>query len=279
MKRFVIILLFILLPYISFAQFEYRFAVLGDSRNGEDIFSKALQQISALQPTPAFVIHTGDFINGYSKNINRIKSEWQSMLFEPLHRYLRCGINFYPVPGNHDISGSFDQYQYYLENVYPYTYYYFVYNNTLFLILSSEEIESDGTISEAQFRWVKRILTTFATEKFIKHRFVFVHRPLYPYKAHLRDSLNQDIKVRDNLMRLFNKNKVEIIFCGHIHLFHLSKHNGIIQIITAGAGAHLYSSAEGEGIFHFVYVDINDKGMKIYLKDLDKKEPKLVYEK
>ena len=279
-KKFIFLILFLLfiIQEILVAEISFRFCVMGDSRTQTEIFRKSLQQINELQPSPSFIISVGDFINGY-KSINRIKKEWEEMFFAPLREELRFGINFYPVPGNHDICNSMDIYQYYLENVYPYTYYYFVFNNSLFIILSSEELDYEGKISDSQYRWIRKILLRFAKEKFIKHKFVFVHRPFFPYKTHLRDSLNQDKEMRTKLMELFKKSKVDIIFCGHCHLFHLSRHNGITQIITGGAGAPLHSRDENEGIYHFLIVDVVGNKFKVLLKDLNKTGTFKIFEK
>lgn len=278
-KKIFIILFFLLIYFeIAYPEISFRFCVMGDSRTQTEIFRKSLQQINGLQPSPSFIISVGDFINGY-KSIERIKIEWEEMFFAPLREELRFGINFYPVPGNHDICESMDIYQYYLENVYPYTYYYFVFNNSLFIILSSEELGDEGRISDSQYRWIRKVLLRFTKEKFIKHKFVFVHRPFFPYKTHFRDSLNQDKEMRTKLMKLFKKSEVDIIFCGHCHLFHLSKHSGITQIITGGAGAPLHSDEENEGIYHFLIVDVNENKFKVLLKDLNKPGTVKIFEK
>jgi len=45
----------------------------------------------------------------------------------------------------------------------------------------------------------------------------------------------------------------------HEHLFRKFAHDGIIQIITGGAGAPLYAEEEEGGFHHFVFVDVEEE--------------------
>ncbi|MCK4595350.1 hypothetical protein KAT73_01095, partial [candidate division WOR-3 bacterium] len=77
---------------------------------------------------------------------------------------------------------------------------------------------------------------------------------------------------RDSLLTLLKNNNVDIIFVGHEHLFRKTTHDGVIQIITGGAGAPLYAEEEDGGFYHFVLVDVGEENIegKLYkLKDGD----------
>jgi len=279
MKKLIyIFILFLFFIKFLYSQISFRFVVLGDSRTQTEIFNECLNQINKLQPPASFILHTGDFINGY-KNIEKIKEEWEIMFFNPLKNNLKWKIPIYPVAGNHDICSDLKIYEFYLENIFPYTYYYFVFNNSLFIALNSEEIGYEGKISDTQYNWLKKILEQFKNEKFIKHKFVFVHRPFVPYKSHLDDSLNQDKKMFNKIINLFKEHKIDVIFAGHCHLFNKTFINGILQIITGGAGAPLHSKEENEGVYHFLIVDVNENNFTIKLKDIEKSEPQLIFKK
>jgi len=94
------------------------------------------------------------------------------------------------------------------------------------------------------------------------NRFVFLHRPLYPDSligSHFRNCLDKYPEERDSLLALLKMYEVDIIFVGHEHLFRKSAHDGIIQIITGGAGAPLYAKEEDGGFYHFVLVDVEEE--------------------
>lgn len=278
-KILIFIITFFCTLTFLYSDIAFRFCVLGDSRTQTEIFNECLRQISELQPSPYFVFNVGDFINGYKDDIKEIEEEWRLMYFEPIKRYLKLSIIHYPVPGNHDIFENGEAYEFYLKNVFPYTYYYFVFNNCLFIALSSEEIGQAGRISDSQYKWLEKVLERFEKENFIKHKFIFVHRPFFPYKSHLDDSLNQDSIMLDKIMKLFKKSGVDVIFAGHCHLYHKSFHNGILQIITGGAGAPLHSKKENEGIYHFLIVDVFENNFKIFLKNIKSDKLELIYQK
>ncbi len=77
---------------------DYTFAVCGDSRDGDRIFTQILRQVES--DHPAFLVHTGDLVN--------YGSEAAFKAFAPLIAGLK--VPFKPVPGNHDADGELGPY-------------------------------------------------------------------------------------------------------------------------------------------------------------------------
>ena len=113
---------------------EFQFVIIGDRTGGanvEETFKLAIDQLNLLQPE--FVINVGDTIEGYSDDKAELNAEWDevdAMLAE-------LDMPFFRVPGNHDIANKVAQ-EVWRER-HGATYYHFVYNDTLFLVLDSED--------------------------------------------------------------------------------------------------------------------------------------------
>jgi 3',5'-cyclic AMP phosphodiesterase CpdA len=135
-------------------------------------------------------------------------------------------------------------------------YYSFVAGNSLFVVLDSYRDDHERRINGEQLTWLEDIL--LQSDK--KHKFVFLHHPLYtePGKGrHAGDCLDEYPKDRDRLEALFVKAKVNAVFAGHEHFYQRKTIDGITYVITGGGGAPLVGR-EGEGGFHhFVLVTVN----------------------
>lgn len=110
---------------------NFQFAIVGDRTGGAGTFKIAIGQLNLLQPE--FMINVGDLIKGYSVKKSELNVEWDAtdgMLN-------RLQMPFFRTPGNHDIANKVAQQVWHKR--YGATYYYFVYDDTLFLVLDSED--------------------------------------------------------------------------------------------------------------------------------------------
>jgi hypothetical protein len=113
---------------------NFQFVIIGDRTGGanqEGTFDIAINQLKLLQPE--FVINVGDMIEGYSDQKTELIAEWD----EIDEKLKTLQIPFFRTPGNHDIANKTAQ-EVWRER-YGATYYHFLYKNTLFLVLDSED--------------------------------------------------------------------------------------------------------------------------------------------
>ena len=97
MKNFVSFLL--ILGITTAGAGEFKFAVLGDSQfENSAVFERLIQEVNLLKP--AFVIHTGNMIEGYTYDPVRIREEWE--IFKK--QIAALTMPFYPVAGNRDVA-------------------------------------------------------------------------------------------------------------------------------------------------------------------------------
>jgi hypothetical protein len=139
-------------------------------------------------------------------------------------------------------------------------------DDALFVILDSNIPGQERKITDGQYKWLEQVLAAAGYE----HKFVFVHHPLYPEKGkghYYEESLDKYPADRDRLEALFAKYKVNIVFVGHEHLYLRKLMDGVMQIITGGGGAPLYTGEKEGGFYHFILVTVD--GSKVTGKVID----------
>ena len=133
---------------------KFTFAILGDKTSGGEfnwpIFDRAVEEINLLQPD--FVIMIGDMIQGVTIDTSFINEMWKEFKFHAD----KLDVPLYLLPGNHDISNEV-MYDYWNKKI-GLRYYSFVHNNSLFILLNSEEYKkvNDGQLGRAQLDFYKR---------------------------------------------------------------------------------------------------------------------------
>jgi len=212
--------------------YAYSFAVLGDNRNGEAIYSRLLAMLS--QDNVAFLIHTGDLVPmgrpDYFRDFQRLMAPWQRP--------------FYPVPGNHDLGSDGTLTNYLRYSGAPAAHYSFDYGQVHFTMANS----SQGELTPRELAWLEADLAT--TRQPV--RIVVLHHPPFDPLggSHILHRGNEE------LMALASRYKVRYVFAGHIHQYARAVRDGVTYIITGGAGAPLYAPPDRGGFYHYVRVTV-----------------------
>ncbi|MFO0929469.1 MAG: metallophosphoesterase family protein [Gemmataceae bacterium] len=265
----------------------FSFVVVGDTQKNPTVTHK----LAALmwQQRPNFVVHLGDVVdNGPDRR------EWVTELFEPC-RELFARVPVYPCIGNHEKNHP--HYYRYFALPAPEYHYRYRYGNADFFVLDTNR--GVGPASE-QYRWLDAELgRSDATWKFVYH-----HHPAYSsdgddfgntWKGVA--SKQGDPNVRQ-LVGLYEKHRVDIVFNGHIHVYERSwpiragkvdRQRGVLYITSGGGGGRLESFAPVPTFFkaqcrsdhHFCQVGIqggrlcfkafDQQGMLFDTFDLDKR--------
>jgi predicted MPP superfamily phosphohydrolase len=240
---------------------RFSFVVTGDNRSGDDTYKKLVS--IAVDRKPDFIINTGDMITTPG-NLEQWAAFWE--MSKPIK------VPYFLTVGNHDIDSRIASTQkVYVEQVdLPGNelYYSFIAGNSLFVILDS--CQDYRKITGDQLKWLEGVLKNSSA----KHKFVFVHHPLYPEKnrgKHHGNSLDRYPKERDDLQALFVKHKVTMVFTGHEHLYLRKNIDGITHVITGGGGAPLYASEIEGGFNHFVQVTVDNDKVNAQVVDIDGK--------
>jgi len=193
--------------------------------------------------------------------------EYFSMLQK---KHLGPSIPLYPMMGNHEAVGP-DALQIFKEHFgiaheasldSAHLAYIVELGKSLFIILATDYYGRDEkkliehTLSGGQKEWLEKALS----EKSPRFSSVFVlgHEPAYSVlwdtKQHPA-GLDRFPGARDEFWALLKKYGVKAYICSHEHLYKASKHDGVWQIISGGAGAPLAPLKVG-GIFHYALLKI-----------------------
>jgi 3',5'-cyclic AMP phosphodiesterase CpdA len=122
---------------IGRADSSFTFAIISDLNGGEreGIFDVAVEQINLLRPE--FILSVGDLIDGGTEDVAQLKKEYDS--FD--ERAAKAQAPVFHVGGNHDLTNRIMQN--YWEERYGRSYYHFIYQNVLFLVLNSEDFTDE----------------------------------------------------------------------------------------------------------------------------------------
>ncbi|MCP4216312.1 MAG: hypothetical protein GY765_16810 [bacterium] len=253
LKKYVISLLLVLVAF-SLPAKELNFVIMGDNRPSDVllqpyVFYKLVKRIAEMKPDAVF--STGDIIYGYTDDLQRLKKMYDH--FDKAVEILG-DIPLYIVPGNHEMINIPEIYKEFTRR-YNKPYFSVDIANCHFTMLCSDEPNEESQITGAQWEWLKKDLEKTAPAM---HKYVLVHQPLYPKIHHIHYSLDMYPQERDELAQLLNTHGVEMVFCGHTHIYNYTVNNGLHQLITGGAGAPLYAeNADNGGFYHYIHLVVN----------------------
>ncbi len=237
------------LAQLEAIQGRFSFIVIGDNRSGDETYRKIVRMIEDRRPD--FVVNTGDMIETPGKRKDWAKF-WE--LSSPIT------MPYFLTVGNHDVHPKVPRsdkvYKEEVDQPGNEFYYSFVAGNSLFIVLDSYLPDEEKKITGEQLKWLEALLAG-STQK---HKFVFVHHPLYTDLGkghHSHDSLDKYPETRDALQALFVKYKVDAVFAGHEHYYQKRSVDNVLHIIAGGGGAPMYDSEEHGGFFHFVQVTVD----------------------
>ena len=224
---------------------KFNFVVVTDRTGGErkGIWQKGIDKINLMQP--AFVVSVGDLINGYTKDLDKINTEWEE--FNSFVKKLE--MPFFYVAGNHDYTNEV------MENVwfkrFGSDYYHFLYKNILFICLNSEHgytALKNPDLGEEQVKFVEKILKKNTN---VDWTMIFMHQPLW-----LKESGKNWLKV-ENLL----KGRDHSVFTGHHHKYklHQRNKNDYFVLATMGGGSELRGIEYGE-FDHFMFITMTERG-------------------
>jgi len=237
----------------------FTFVVLGDSQPAGShepipkVFSVIVDEVNALKP--AFVVQLGDRIHGMGDTAAMERQFEDYMAVAG-----RLTMPVYMAVGNHEIDDSRDNealFRRLLKR--PNLYYSFTYGNSCFAVLNTEIVGESARIAGAQFEWLRKDLARNVAKT---HRFVFMHRPLFPVDGHIGRCLDKHPNDRARFIALLTANGVKNVFAGHEHLYNKTEIGGLTEYITGGCGAPIYPSIVGTGMYHH-YLVVKVAGKKV----------------
>jgi predicted phosphodiesterase len=234
---------------INNAPSTFRFAVVTDRTGGAraGVFERAIDQLNMLQPE--FVVCVGDLISGYTEKADQLDKEWKE--FNGFVGKLQ--MPFFYLVGNHDITNAVMEKRW--KEQFGRSYYHFVYKNTLFLMLNTEDppvIKSAGKLSSQQIAYAKQAL---AENKNVYWTMVFLHKPIWTYTDNDQQKTGW-LEIEQAL-----QGRKYTVLAGHKHTYELTVRHGMkyIMLGTTGGGSSLRGTPLGE-FDHIMWVTMKNSG-------------------
>jgi hypothetical protein len=187
------------------------------------------------QPLNAWIL-MGD--NAYSDGTD---AEYQAKFFNIYKDNLLKNYPLFPAPGNHDYNdlrsappSDQNKIAYYQNFTMPIhgesggvpsnteSYYSFDIGNVHFLSLDSYGPDSKGTYmwdQGEQVDWVKRDLAANKSKWVV----AYWHHPPYTMGSHNSDTESSLVSIRENFIKVLEDAGVDLIICGHSHVYERSK--------------------------------------------------------
>jgi len=220
---------------------QFQFAIVSDRTGGHraQIFSQAVEKINLMQP--AFVLSVGDLIEGGKKTDAVLAAEWKE--FDGFVNKLQ--MPFFYVPGNHDVAAK--EAAKVWDDKLGRRHYHFVYRNTLFLLLNSNDGQGATGIGKEQIGWAQKIL---AENPDVQHTIVSLHHPLWNGAKNGWSDVEKALAGRQYT-----------VFCGHVHRYEKWVRQGMnyYQLATTG-GSSKVRGLEYAEFDHFVWVTMKKEG-------------------
>ncbi|MBN1349815.1 metallophosphoesterase [candidate division KSB1 bacterium] len=227
----------------------FQFAIVGDRSGGlrPGVFRKAASQLNSIHPD--FVMSIGDLID--SRDLKhqsvpfdetKVRQRWDE--FNSIVESLK--MPFFYVSGNNDIRNT--QMEQIWREQFGRTYYSFVYDRVLFIVLNSDDPPGgrNGRLSDTQMKCLEQ---TLIQNKHVRWTFIFIHRPIWRYEGH------QDWHRIQELLG----DRQRTVFSGHHHRYSKSVINGHAHYMLATTGGSSDLSGIEQGKFdHILWVTMTD---------------------
>ena len=258
---------------------HFTFVVSGDNRSTghgypmPPVWAEICREIGWIHP--AFLLTTGDAIEGYGDTVAEANAEYDVFLADDA----LADIPVFCAPGNHEFSLDANLLPVYEKRIGK-LYGSFDYGNSHFVAVNTNAALPDGTIKggaidDAQMAWLESDL---AANQGAKNIFLFLHHYVFgppdPDTPDI-DTGFVDTAGRDKFHALMVKYKVRAVFCGHNHIYWHQVKDGVDYFISGGGGAPLDASPENGGYLHYVVFTVD--GSKFTTQILQPEHLEVIY--
>ena len=234
-------------------------------------FAAVNQVVARLEPAPDFICFPGDEIKGLVTDEAVLRQQWRHWFDQEMAWLDRDDIPLYHTTGNHTTYNAlsetvFREVMTHLPRNGPAGQEglsYFVRRDDLLMVFVNTMWSGlgDGRVETA---WLEQTLAAHADAQ---HKLVFGHHPAFPINGFPGDyQRNLDAENRRALWQVLVRHQVIAYICSHIMAFDVQVHEGVLQILTAGAGTDPLMP-EGIEYHHCVQAALDAEGLRYQVLD------------
>lgn len=225
MRRAVLIFTILCAVLWSGHAFAWSFALCGDSRDDRDgIFPQILAAVDLSDME--FLLHTGDMVDRDSGK------EWDRFLetTASFRKPLRAAI------GNHELYGGGTREKFAERFGLPDTSYSFTHKDAHFAVVDN----AGGSLADNTLAWLDRDLAAHPKGKDgIAFLLVAMHVPPDTGLTRPHGTRFGYEEQSGNLLAILKKHGADAVLAGHEHMHHAEFWEGILMLVSGGAGAPL----------------------------------------
>lgn len=255
----------------------YQFVLYSDSCSGvkgtveEKAFKKMNRIIKELDHIPQFIIFPGDEIIGLTPNEAELINQWEYWTNIEMAWFHDNNIPIYNTTGNHTAYDKvservFKKCNSHLPENGPKNQKrlsYYIVKDELIIIFINTMCHDLGGEGHIELEWLEKVLSEHNN---IKYKFVVGHHPIHPVGTMISDyELNIHNQNGINVWNIFKKHKVFAYLCSHILDYDIQIHDGILQILSGGAG-------RTRRYLHLIQAAIDDIGLRYQVLNAKKKQ-------
>ncbi|MEM7343960.1 MAG: metallophosphoesterase [Chloroflexota bacterium] len=242
-----------------------------DARH-ESTLSAVNNIVACLDPPPEFICFPGDEIIGLSADERILREQWRYWFEHEMAWLDREKIPLYHTTGNHtaydEVSANvYRDVMAHLPQNGPPTgkgLSYFVQRDDLLMIFLDTMGVGLGGEGRVETAWLEQTLITHAN---VPRKLVFGHHPIHSVNG-FSGPYQRDVEPETGrvLWQLFVQYGVMAYVCSHILAFDVQVHQGVLQILTAGAGT-AHRMPEGVEYLHCIQGALDEAGLRYQVLD------------
>lgn len=257
----------------------HQFVIYADSCSGipgtlhESTFAAVNAVIQRLEPQPEFICFPGDEIIGLTPNETYLREQW-AYWFEHEMKWLDFQrVPFYPTTANHTTYDALS------EKVFQEVWghlprngpsdqpilSYFVRRGNLLMVFINTAWSGLGGEGNVETEWLAQVLEQQTDAEF---KLVIGHHPIIPANGFTAEYQRQvNTAAGNRIWELLVQHKVLAYVCSHMLAFDVQVRQGVLQIMTAGAGT-AYRMPESEYL-HAMQAALDSDGLRYQVLDTE----------
>ena len=252
----------------------FQFVCYADSCSGvpgarhESTFAAVNEVVARLRPQPEFICFPGDEIRGLIADAETLRQQWDHWFGREMAWLNRQSIPIYHTTGNHTTYDSASEavFREKLSHI-PRNgpsgqegLAYFIRRDDLLMMFVNTMFSELGGEGRVEIEWLDR---TLADHSDTSYKLVFGHHPVHPVNG-FSGAFQREISAENSreFWRKLVEHKVFAYICSHILAFDVQVREGVLQILTAGAGT-AHRMPEGIEYLHCVQAAMDASGCVI----------------
>jgi hypothetical protein len=238
----------------------------------EAAFAAVNGVVARLRPQPEFICFPGDEIRGLTADDEVLRSQWRYWFEQEMAWLDRQATPLYHTTGNHTTYDAtseavFREVLTYLPRNGPAGQEglsYFVRRDDLLLVFVNTIWSGLGGEGRVETAWLDRALDDHAHARY---KLVLGHHPVHPVNG-FSGPYQREIAPENGraFWKVLVRHGVLAYICSHILAFDVQVHEGVLQILTAGAGT-TERMPEGIEYLHCAQASLDASGLRYQVLD------------